>query len=242
MGLTACSKETASKEVVERTPTEVVEYSGEEYVEVAETDTMLLKLRPDTGTLRWENKETGEYKDSNLADVDGITDITAKSDIVATYYSGQESDKYGTTSTTFAIREDQSTATYTGATTNYTERRVSGDYFNSDIKIRYKFLTGENANYSGMARSYRNYLIDAGTLTEAEEEENAPFYTDILGEIDKEQYFLGIPYDGTAVLTTFDQAKSMAEDMTEQGISNIKMEYEGLANSGLNQKIGRAHV
>ena len=38
---------------------------------------------------------------------------------------------------------------------------------------------------------------------------NWPFYVELLGSTDKTKYMLGIPYEGTQVLTTFDQAEEI---------------------------------
>ncbi|MGN0299418.1 MAG: DUF5696 domain-containing protein [Lachnospiraceae bacterium] len=136
----------------------------------------------------------------------------------------------------FVIRDVENTASFTGSTTSFTQRMTSDDYFTGDITVRYRLLTGDDANYNGMAKSYQSYLIDEGVLTVQEAEEDAPIFVDFLGEIDKELYFLGIPYEGNVSLTTFADAKAILEDMTANGIKNIKVQYTGIANEGLNQR------
>ena len=42
---------------------------------------------------------------------------------------------------------------------------VETDRSHSDLQIRYLFLSGDNANYSGMAAAYRNYLLQNGDLS-----------------------------------------------------------------------------
>ena len=41
---------------------------------------------------------------------------------------------------------------------------VESDRSHSDLQIRYLFLSGGEANYSGMAAAYRNYLMENGSL------------------------------------------------------------------------------
>lgn len=143
---------------------------------------------------------------------------------------------YSRVSLNFMINEDQTLANFNGSITNYTLKRVSTDYYSNDIKVRYCFLTGEDANYSGMAQSYKNYLLKKGDLTLKESEDKAPFFVELLGEVDKKSYFLGIPYEGTQTLTNFKQAKDILLDLNEKGISNMKIEYTGMVNDGINQR------
>lgn len=143
---------------------------------------------------------------------------------------------YARTYLTFTVRDVETTASFVGATTKYTQRMTSDDYFADTIRVRYRLLTGEDANYSGMAKSYQDYLKEQEVLTEAEAEEDAPIFVNLLGEIDKTKYFLGVPYDGKVSLTTFSQAQEILESLTENGVKNMKVQYTGLANSGLNQR------
>jgi len=41
-----------------------------------------------------------------------------------------------------------------------------------DVKIHYRFLTGENSDYVGMARSYQQYLVERGQLKKVADEGN----------------------------------------------------------------------
>lgn len=137
---------------------------------------------------------------------------------------------------TFTVRDVETTASFIGSVTNFTQRMTSDDYFADTIRVRYRLLTGDDANYSGMAKAYQNYLKDQGVLSEAEPEDEAPIFVNFLGEIDKTKYFLGVPYDGKVSLTTFSQAKDILTSLNANGVHNIKVQYTGLANNGLNQR------
>ncbi|HWT73326.1 MAG TPA: DUF5696 domain-containing protein [Mobilitalea sp.] len=118
---------------------------------------------------------------------------------------------------------------------NYTMPKYSEDAYNSDIIIRYRFLTGENADYSGMAKAYQNYLVDQGILVKQESEAQAPIYVELLGAVNKKKFILGIPYTTSEALTTFDEAKEIIKSLNENNITNIKLLYTGITNGGLNQ-------
>mgnify|MGYP000873794499 FL=1 len=109
--------------------------------------------------------------------------------------------------------------------------------YRGEIKIRYAFLYDDDANYSGMAEYYRNYLIDRYGMEKAKTNENIPFYVETLGAVKKSKSFLGITYSGMVPLTTFDQARIILNELKSQGISNIKLRYTGWFSGGMAQAI-----
>ena len=143
-------------------------------------------------------------------------------------------DPYGKVNLSFEIREQQKIAASNLAL--YEINKVAEDYYNEDIIVRYRLLIGDNANYSGMAKTYREYLVEHEAIKQNNPEENASFYVETLGTLDKTKHFLGIPYNGKISLTNFQQAEEILTKLTKSGISNVKMEYKGLANNGLNQE------
>lgn len=152
---------------------------------------------------------------------------------ISGYYSGID---YARASLRFYIREAQTLSNYVGATNNYILSKASTDYYVGDIVLRYCFLTDDEANYTGMAKAYQNRLLMQDCLNENMAEEEAPLFLEILGEIDKKKYFAGIPYDSSIALTSFDEAKNILADLSEEKISNIKLCYEGMLNGGINQR------
>ncbi len=140
-------------------------------------------------------------------------------------------------SLTFYINDAQELFQYVGSITKYTMVKCSEDSYAEDIRIRYSFLTGDDADYTGMAKRYQELLIADGTLTEkAEVTENAPLFLNLLGELDKVKYFLGIPYDSSIALTSFDSAKEILSDLAASDINNVIVKYDGMANGGMNQR------
>ncbi len=112
----------------------------------------------------------------------------------------------------------------------------------SDYTVRYAFLSGEDADYAGMARYYQHYLMDSGGLpapieAKAAADPGLPFYLQLDGSITKQKHFVGIPYRANEALTTFDQAKDIVSRMQERGIEHIKLKYAGWFNGGLDHKV-----
>lgn len=113
--------------------------------------------------------------------------------------------------------------------------RVSDDVYDDPITIRY-FWLGKDAGYLDMANCYAGYLEKKGVLAKETQEDVAPFYVELMGSTDKTKYMLGIPYEGTQILTTFKQAQEILQDLTNDGIGNIKLIYSGMVNGGMNQR------
>lgn len=110
-----------------------------------------------------------------------------------------------------------------------TDRRYTGNY-----TIKFILLNGEDANYMGMAKAYRNYLEENGELERLDDDgKDIPLYLESFGSLDTTQRKFGMPVDVKTPLTTFAQAQEMLETLMADGISNINLKYVGWANGGL---------
>lgn len=105
--------------------------------------------------------------------------------------------------------------------------------FEGDFAIRYSFLSGEKANYSGMAECYREYLIERGVLGEKHGETSLPFYAEYIGAIDRPKTILGVKYTAVEAVTTFAQAREITDRLLEGGVENLSLVYSGWMNGGL---------
>lgn len=110
---------------------------------------------------------------------------------------------------------------------------------NTDFVVRYVFLEGEDANYTAMARYYQNYLVKTDQLRNNRSpiSEDIPFYLQLIGGINKQQHFAGIPYQSIEPLTTFEQAETVVDQLLKKDISNIKLNYLGWFNQGVNHSL-----
>lgn len=136
----------------------------------------------------------------------------------------------------YAVRGDDELELYTGSKIQEIQL-LSDEKYKGDIRVKYHFLSGEDASYSGMAQAYQTMLVEQGVLQPLTEEEQIPFYVDIVGAIDKQQSFLGVPYDATVAMTTFEEAQGIVTEMQAQGISNIQMQYLGWFGAGLEHEL-----
>ena len=110
----------------------------------------------------------------------------------------------------------------------YQSRAYQGDFI-----VRYCFLSGDKANYVGMANYYQQYLVDRYQLERQPAKENIPFFLELIGAIDKRQPILGVSRDVIYPLTTFDQSKQIVNELIANGISNIKLKYNGWLDGGV---------
>lgn len=167
----------------------------------------------------------------------GVIEEGAEVSKLDAYVSGTDnSEPFSKMKLTFDIQTQQSISSGAkNANGDFVMYRASDDVYDENITIRY-FWLGADADYVDMANCYAQYLTEKGLLTAESAEENAPFYVEVLGSTDKTKYALGIPYEGTQVLTTFKQAQSILEDMTNDGVNNVKMIYSGMVNGGMNQR------
>jgi len=108
--------------------------------------------------------------------------------------------------------------------------------YEGDITIRYHFLSGNKANYVGMAHLYQNYLVEKEVLKRLPDNNSIPFYMELIGSVKTRKSFLGIPYNSFEALTTFKQASIIVDELQEEGIENIAVKYTGWFNGGINHK------
>ncbi|MBD2869298.1 DUF5696 domain-containing protein [Paenibacillus arenilitoris] len=135
----------------------------------------------------------------------------------------------------FALRGEDELELYKG---NRVEeiQLLTEERFEGDIQVRYSFLSGEQADYAGMAAHYRGILEERGVLKPLQEEESIPFFVSMLGAVDKRKSFLGVPYQGLISMTTFGEAGEIAKRLAAEGITNVGMRYVGWFNEGVNHE------
>lgn len=116
--------------------------------------------------------------------------------------------------------------------------RYQDEPMKTDYVVRYAFLNGEEANYSGMARYYRQYLIDKQMLAspQATESKDTPFFLQLIGSIEKRKHILGVPFRMQEPLTTFDEVESILSELQASGVQNIKLKLSGWINGGVNHR------
>lgn len=105
--------------------------------------------------------------------------------------------------------------------------------FSEPFSVRYLFLHGDGAGYPGMAACYQEYLVKRGVLGERVTQTATPLYLDLIGAVQKWKSVMGIKYMATQELTTYGQAWEMLQQLSEQGVDNLKVMYSGWSSGGL---------
>lgn len=121
------------------------------------------------------------------------------------------------------------------------DRKYAGSY-----RIQYTLLSGNKpsvesgkayeASYVGMANAYRDYLESTGQITKLTAdsvEKNIPLYLETLGTDFFADTFLSVPIMSNLPLTTFENVRTIYDELSEAGVSNINFKLNGYANNGL---------
>jgi len=160
----------------------------------------------------------------------GIIEKGAEMATINANVSGH-SDEFNRVAVSFAVRNIENVAL--AGNESITSSRYASDIYQDDIVIRFKWLTDENSTYLDMAKTYREYLLSEGKLTSNEKAEDAPFFMEVLGAVNKDKFVLGVPYQSTVQATTIPRALEIYNLARENGITNIQMIYSGLFKGGI---------
>lgn len=110
--------------------------------------------------------------------------------------------------------------------------------FNSaNFSVEYFFLDEDDVSYSGMAREYREYLVDVYGFSKKTFEEEMPLYMEVYGAVTKHGNFLGVPTKEVVAMTTYAELANMLKEAAEVGITNTVVDYVGWQKGGPNVKV-----
>lgn len=101
---------------------------------------------------------------------------------------------------------------------------IQNQRYQDDIVVRYAFLSGDKAGYSGMAEWYRNYLFGK---TKTVQSNSVGVVVECIGQIDKTVKALGFSYNKEIPLTTFNQVKDISSELKNMGIENLSVKLSG---------------
>ena len=115
---------------------------------------------------------------------------------------------------------------------------VSKNSYDGKIKLSYRFLSDDTANYVGMASACREMLIRNGVLDMQEQivsNGTMPFNLSLIGAAD---FAKPGKSSGSSVsaLTTFEQTSDILSYLNSKGIGNINLRYRGIFVGALNQR------
>lgn len=113
-----------------------------------------------------------------------------------------------------------SMSTAAGSATGGSIQRVDKTLIPEDREARYFFLSGEDANYGGMAVTYREYLTEKGLLKDAiAQGEEMPLALRLLMGTTKG----GMIFDEYVTMTDFDQVEEILGRLSDAGIHNTEV-------------------
>lgn len=127
-----------------------------------------------TSSYLWDNYETVNQPNDVLAPIFGLAHTEDQQAYLAIVESGDERCSvecqpngvmvdYNRCFAKFLLRDVY--AQPLNNSNSGTVKTVETDRLHADLQVRYCLLSGENANYSGMANAYREYLLDNGLVT-----------------------------------------------------------------------------
>lgn len=95
-----------------------------------------------------------------------------------------------------------------------------------DIKVRYEFVSQDQATYFGLAEVYRDYLLSSGAITK--KGDDFQLRVDFFGA-DVED---GLIFKNEVPMTTFSQAVDILDNLQQSGVNQILSTYKGWQNKG----------
>ncbi len=113
----------------------------------------------------------------------------------------------------------------------FPENMIEGKF-----SIRFYPLEGDNANYTGMANVYRDYLINECGMTETKNDKAMSI--SFVGGTEITKSFLGVPYKTLFATTTVNQADTIISEISES-VDSLAVKFKGFGSNGVdNGSIG----
>ncbi|MDP4085328.1 MAG: DUF5696 domain-containing protein [Bacillota bacterium] len=126
----------------------------------------------------------------------------------------------------FTYRNKYKVITSTSDGNGYFRYTDSG--IKNDRSINYYFNSDHNANYIGMAETYRNYLVQTKGIEKHNSYEGTPLQLNIFGGTMKSD-FIGNSF---VSMTTFQQAGKILDFFNHNNVKNIDVVYNGWGKKG----------
>lgn len=110
-------------------------------------------------------------------------------------------------------------------------KQYDRDIYKSDCTVKYMFLDGENADYSGMANCYREYLISNNKISkQIKKDDRIPLGLDIFMGITER----GMLFNNFICTTNFMEAQDMLQELLNLGVTSIQTRLKGWTKKGYN--------
>lgn len=110
--------------------------------------------------------------------------------------------------------------------------KISDDFCLNKIKIGFYPLSESDASYTGMAKRYKRYLTDNNLVSESADTSNT-YGVNIIGGVMSCATKFGFPGKSLNVMTTFDQAGQIIEELKNISEMTPEVCLTGFGNSGI---------
>ncbi|MBQ8894269.1 MAG: hypothetical protein IJ043_07665 [Clostridia bacterium] len=145
-------------------------------------------------------------------------------------YISRYKNSYNSAFTCINVRDTQSRRSSTGT-------GGKGSYYTDELPENYisrlYLLDGADANYIGMAKQYRQFLIETTGMDAVKESVSNTLNITLYGAVKKAMHFLGIPYTGVDDLTTYKEAEALIDRLKADNVDKAYINYLGWAPGGL---------
>lgn len=140
---------------------------------------------------------------------------------------------------TVQVRSTASAKMQSGNASSIIEKFTLSKADTEYVSVKYIPLYGANADYNGMANTYRDYLKNEGILQGTEK--NVGMFLNVIGGVNVAQSFCGIPYKKTLAATTIDDTAKIVNDITSKTGAQLVVKLSGFGKGGIDySKIGGA--
>ena len=105
--------------------------------------------------------------------------------------------------------------------------------YQGNITLRIGFLTGDEANYPGMANYYRSYLVNRYGLERIDSDSPLPLNVELIGGIHDKQTVVGAPREVIHPMTTYTDVVTILNDLQNRGVDHVRVRYVGWSKGGV---------
>ena len=107
----------------------------------------------------------------------------------------------------------------------------------NNYAVRYFFLNGDDANYTGMANRYKEFLEEKNQLKKTELAGKKYLVLDLYGAINLDKYVFGIKMPVVTPLTTYNDVCTIVKELKAEGVDNLIINYIGALKGGMENKV-----
>lgn len=102
--------------------------------------------------------------------------------------------------------------------------------------VQYFFLEGEDADYAGMAKLHREYLMQKENIKKAEVPDAVPLYLDVNMSVRRIRPVMGLPTEVVEPLTTYKELTGILDRFKALGVESLIVKMDGWMDGGIYYK------